>query len=87
MSKCAQKKAKQQWDIAKPQMQAARQMRTILDIVPDEVEQIDAIIPNARKKLEIPVDPAMPCVTRKHIHTAKIQTQKVAVSKEAEEDP
>ena len=26
-------------------------MRTILDIVPDEVEQIDAIIPNARKKL------------------------------------
>ena len=81
MSKCAQKKAKQQWDFAKPQVQAARQMRTILDIVPDEVEQIDAIIPNARKKLEIPVDPAMPCVPPRNKH------RKLQCRKEAEEEP
>ena len=42
---------------------------------PDEVEEFDAIFRNARKKLEIPVAPAMPWVTRLRIPTAKTQTQ------------
>ena len=35
---------------------------------------------NARHKLIHPVGPAMPCVTRERITTAKTQRQKVAVS-------
>ena len=40
----------------------------------------DAIVQKARNKLEIPVAPAVPCVTRKRIPAIKTQTQKVAVS-------
>ena len=75
MSKCAQKKGKQQWDIDKFQIQAARQNRKIHEITP-----VDAIILNARKELDIPVEPATPFVTRKRILAAKTQAQKVAVS-------
>ena len=32
------------------------------DIFPDEIEEFDAIIQNAKKKLEIPVEPATQCV-------------------------
>ena len=62
--------------------------RTIHNIPPDYVEEFDAIIPNARKKLEIPVEPAMPCVARKRFLTTKTQnTHKVAVSKVGGERP
>ena len=82
MSQCAQKKAKQQWDTDKPKIQAASEKRELRHILPDEVEELDAVILIARKKLEIPVEPTVPWVTRIHITTAKTQKQKVAVSKE-----
>ena len=47
----------------------------------NEVEELDAIIRNARMKLAMPVEPAMLCVTRVRTATAKIPTQNVAVSK------
>ena len=56
----------------KPQLQAVRQ-KEIKDIPPDEIE--------ARKKLVIPVEPAMPCVIQGRIATAKAPTQKDVVSK------
>ena len=67
------KEAKQQWD-------TARRKQAIKNFIPDEVEEFDTIFRNARKKLEIPVAPAMLWVTRIHIPTAKTQTQNVAVS-------
>ena len=67
-----------QWDLDKHQIRAARQKRKVSDISPDEVEEIDVIVRNAREKLEIPVEQAMPCATRARISTAKTQTMKVA---------
>ena len=64
MSKCAQKIAEQQWDIDKPKMQAACQQWNIHDIPSDEVKDLDATNVGARKKLEISVEPAMPCVVK-----------------------
>ena len=80
MSKCAQEKAQQQWDMDKRQIQAARQRRQIHGILLDEVEKFDATVQNVRKKLEMPVEPAVLCVTQVRIPTAKAPTQKVAVS-------
>ena len=82
MSKCGRKNSKQQWDIQKPKVQAARQKRNIHHTPPDEVVEFRAIIQNARNILEIPVEPAMPCVARVRISIAKAPAQKVAVSKE-----
>ena len=62
----------------KPRRQAARHKRATHDNPPDEVEEFDTMIQNARMKLEFPVEPSMPCVTRIHIPTAKTQTQRVA---------
>ena len=45
--------------------------------LPNEFEELDAITQNARKKLEIPVEPAVPCVKQTRIQTAKAPTQKV----------
>ena len=75
---CDQNKAKQQWDVDKPKIQASRQMKKITIFFPDEAEEFDAVVQNARKKMEIPVELAMPCVTRVRIPTAKAPTQKVA---------
>ena len=70
-----------------PKIQAARQMKKNHDIFPYEAEEFDAVVQNARRKMEIPVEPAMPCVTRARIPTAKAPTQKVAVSKRRRSDP
>ena len=70
-----------------PKVQSARQMRNIHDIALDEVEELDAIDRNARKMLEIPVEPAMHCVQQVRIPTAKAPTQNVAVSKEGVRRP
>ena len=86
MSKCPQKKAKQQWDIHEPKTQVARQKRKNHDILFDAVEELDGIIQNAKQKCEIPGEPAMPCVSRKRIPAARTQTQKVAVSSVDGED-
>ena len=58
-----------------------RHNRTHHDILPDEVKDFDAIIEKAGKKLGTPMEPALPCVTRKHSPFTKTQRQKVAVSK------
>ena len=65
MSKCAHKKAKQRWDIEKPKLQAARQnWETSTIILPTKLKNL-----NASKKLNIPVEPAVPCVPRIRIST------------------
>ena len=61
--------------------------KRIYDILSDEVEEIDAVVQNARKNLDIPVEPAMPCVKQMRILTAKAPSQKVAVSKAGGERP
>ena len=72
VSTCAQKKAKQQWDMGE---QAAFQKRDIHDMSPDEVEEPDAIILKTRRKLQNPVERSMLYVARIRISTAKTQTQ------------
>ena len=54
-------KAKQPWDIENPEYKL--HIRKIHDILTDEVEAFDAIIPNARKKLEFPLEP---CIAMRH---------------------
>ena len=44
-------------------------------------------IQKAKKELEIPVEPATPCVTQVRIPIAKTPTQKVAMSKDGGETP
>ena len=55
-------------------------MSKIHVFLPDEFEEFDAIIRNARKEQGIPVEPAMPCVKQVRNQTAKTPTQKVAES-------
>ena len=54
----------------KPRIQAARQKRKVHDILPDEVEEFDATVQNASKKLKVPVEAVMSCVTHVRIPTA-----------------
>ena len=60
MGKNAKLKEKQKWSHEKPLLDNARKLRWIYFIVPEDKEFKDTI-KNARKKLEIPVAPAMPC--------------------------
>ena len=71
--------AKQPWDIENPEYKL--HIRKIHDILTDEVEAFDTIIPNARKKLEFSFG-TMHCYAPQQVHisTAKAPTQKVAVS-------
>ena len=50
-------------------------------------EEFDPIVQNAWQKLEIPMEPAIPCATQVRIPTVKAPTQKVAASKEGRERP
>ena len=50
-------------------LQAARQERQLHDNLPDDVVEFDANIQKGRKKLENPVEPAMPGVTQVRIPT------------------
>ena len=54
----------------KPRIQAARQKRNVHDILPDEVEEFDATVQNASKKLKVPVEAVMSRVTHVRIPTA-----------------
>ena len=62
MSDAAKSKAKQKWAIEKPKLDNARQMRGIFFIEPED-EEFKHTMKNARRKLEIPMPPAMPCKT------------------------
>ena len=60
----AKPKARQKWSHEKPQLDNARRLRGIYFIDPQDKE-FKETIRNARKKLETPVAPAMPCYIMK----------------------
>ena len=60
IGKSAQNREKQEWAIEKPKLENARQLRGIYFIDPNEEECRDTM-KNARRKLETPMAPAMPC--------------------------
>ena len=63
MSQAAQRKEKQQWAIDKPKIDNARKLKGIYFTDPDDGE-FKATVNNARRKLEIPMEAAMPCELR-----------------------
>ena len=62
MGKNAKLKEKQKWSHEKLHLDNARKFRGIYFIDPEDKE-FKETIKNARKKLETPVAPAMPCKT------------------------
>ena len=64
MSKNAKLREKQKWATEKPKLDNARRLRGIYFIDPEDKE-FKETIKNARKKLETPMAPAMPCKTCK----------------------
>ena len=60
----AQLKERQKWSHEKPKLDSARRLRGIYFIDPEDKE-FKETIKNARKKLEMPMAPAMPCKTSK----------------------
>ena len=64
MSKNAKLREKQKWSIQKPKLDNARRLWGIYFVDPEDKE-FKETIKNARKKLETPVAPAMPCKTFK----------------------
>ena len=65
MRRNAEPKEEQKWSIEKPKLNNARRLRGIYFIDPEDVE-FKETIKNARKKLETPVAPAMPCKMSKN---------------------
>ena len=64
MGKNAKLKERQKWSDEKPKLDNARRLRGIYFIDPEDKE-FKETIKNARKKLETPMAPAMPCKTSK----------------------
>ena len=64
MSKNAELREKHKWAIEKPKLDNARRLRGIYYIDPEDIE-LKEIIKNARRKLETPMAPAVPCKTCK----------------------
>ena len=64
MGKNAMLKEKQKWSNEKPQLDNARRLRGIYFFDPEDKE-FKETTKNARKKLETPMAPAMPCKTSK----------------------
>ena len=62
MSRNAKLREKRKWAIEKPKLDNARRLRGIYFIDPEDME-FKETIKNARRKLETPVAPAMPCKT------------------------
>ena len=60
----AKLREKQKWAIEKPKLDNARRLRGIYFIDPEDTE-FKEITKNARRKLETPMAPAMPCKTCK----------------------
>ena len=60
----AKLKEKHKWAIEKPKLDNARRLRGFYSIDPEDMK-FNEIIKNARRKLETPVAPAMPCKTCK----------------------
>ena len=66
---CSKERKAEMGHCKKNKIQAARQKSKIHDILPDGVEEFNTTIQNARKPLEIQVEPAMSRVKRKRIVT------------------
>ena len=64
MGGSAKLKERQKWSIEKPKLDNARRLRGIYFIDPEDKE-FKETIRNARRKLETPMAPAMPCKTCK----------------------
>ena len=62
-------KEKQNWASEKPKLENARRLRGMYFIEPEDKE-FKEIIKNARKKLEVPAAPAMPCKRNNRRHGA-----------------
>ena len=62
-------KEKQNWASEKPKLENARRLTGIYFIEPEDNE-FKEIIKNARKKLEVPAAPAMPCKITNRRHGA-----------------
>ena len=77
MSKTAQQKEKQEWAIEKPKLDNARRQKGIYFIDPEDGVHMDTM-KNARRKLGIPMEVAMPHST---IRSRKIPDAKAALDK------
>ena len=64
MGRNAKLREKQKWSNEKLHLENARKLRGIYFIDPEDTE-FKETIKNARKKLETPIDPAMPCKASK----------------------
>ena len=63
----AKLRERQKWSLEKPKLDDARKLRGIYFIDPEDEEfKFKETIKNARKKLETPMAPAMPCKTSKN---------------------
>ena len=74
MSRNSKMKEKQNWANEKPMLENARKLKGVYFIDPEDNE-FKEIIKNARKKLEVPAAPAMPCnrTNSKHwVHKSKL---------------
>ena len=60
IGKAAQNREEQEWAVEKPKLDNARQLRGIYFIDPSD-EEYQETMKIAKKKLEIPMAPAMPC--------------------------
>ena len=65
MGKNAKLKEKHKWSNEKPHLDNARKLRGIYFIDPED-KKFKETIKNARKKLETPMGPAMPCKISKN---------------------
>ena len=72
MGKAAQKKEKQEWANEKPQLDNARRLGGICFIDPEDDENKETI-KDARRKLEVPMQAAVPCKkgTKKHSEASR----------------
>ena len=70
----AKLREKQKWTVEKPKLDNARRLRGIYFIVPEDME-FKETIGNARKKLETPMAPAVPCKTCKKIKNGEIRSK------------
>ena len=74
MGEAAQKKEKQEWANEKPKLDNARKLRGIYFIDPVDGENKETI-KNAWKKLEVPMDAAMPCKKKTKKHSGLQETE------------
>ena len=92
IGKAAQKREKEGWAIDKPKLDNARRLKGIYFMDSEDGERKETI-KNARRKLEVPMDAAMPCkkdfpfqeTEAKNCESNKIPKTQDACTKEAQE--